>query len=58
MLFRSNLGPIWNAVPILVMDVYEHAYMIDYGVKRSPYIDAFMKNIDWQVVNDRLANLS
>lgn len=53
-----NLGPIWNAVPILVMDVYEHAYMIDYGVKRSPYIDAFMKNIDWQVVNDRLANLS
>ncbi|MBS4032449.1 MAG: superoxide dismutase [Clostridiales bacterium] len=52
-----NLGPIWNAVPILVMDVYEHAYMIDYGVKRPPYIDAFMKNIDWQVVNNRLTNL-
>jgi Fe-Mn family superoxide dismutase len=53
-----NLGPIWNTVPILVMDVYEHAYMIDYGVKRPPYIDAFIKSIDWQVVNDRLANLS
>lgn len=53
-----NLGPIWNAVPILVMDVYEHAYMIDYGVKRPPYIEAFMKNIDWQVVNNRLTKLS
>ncbi len=52
-----NLGAIWNSVPILVMDVYEHAYMIDYGVKRPPYIDAFMKNINWQVVNSRLAKL-
>lgn len=50
-----NLGPIWSAVPILVMDTYEHAYMIDYGVKRPPYIEAFMKVIDWDVVNERLA---
>ena len=41
--------------PILVMDVYEHAYVIDYGVKRPPYIDAFMKNIDWKVCQKRLA---
>lgn len=53
-----NLGPIWNAVPLLVMDTYEHAYMIDYGVKRAPYIDAFMKNIDWQVVAGRLEKIS
>jgi len=52
-----NLGPIWSAVPILVMDTYEHAYMIDYGVKRLPYIDAFMNVIDWAVVNERLAKL-
>lgn len=52
-----NLGPIWNAVPLLVMDVYEHAYMIDYGVKRPPYIDAFMNIIDWDVVSKRLATL-
>ncbi len=50
-----NFGPIWSAVPILVMDTYEHAYMIDYGVKRAPYIDAFMNIIDWEVVNERLA---
>ncbi len=41
-------------IPMLVMDVYEHAYTIDYGVKRQPYIDAFMKNIDWNVCMRRL----
>ncbi|TAN63072.1 superoxide dismutase [bacterium] len=41
-------------VPLLVMDVYEHAYVIDYGVKRPPYIEAFMKNIKWAVVSARL----
>ena len=41
--------------PVLVMDVYEHAYVIDYGVKRPPYIDAFMKNIDWSIAQKRLS---
>lgn len=41
-------------VPILVMDVYEHAYMIDYGVKRPPYIEAFMKNVNWAEAASRL----
>lgn len=45
------------AWPLLVMDVYEHAYAIDYGVKRPPYIDAFMKNINWDVVNRRLERI-
>lgn len=53
-----NLGPIWNAAPVLVLDTYEHAYMIDYSVKRPPYIDAFMNVIDWDVVNERVAKLS
>jgi len=35
--------------------VYEHAYGIDYGVRRAPYIDAFMRNVDWDEVNQRLA---
>jgi Fe-Mn family superoxide dismutase len=43
-----------GTAPVLIMDVYEHAYMIDYGVKRPPYIDAFMKNIDWSVAEKRL----
>jgi superoxide dismutase, Fe-Mn family len=40
--------------PILVMDVWEHAFTIDYGLKRADYIDAFFKNINWGVVQSRL----
>lgn len=45
------------AHPILIMDVYEHAYTIDYGVKRPPYIEAFVKNINWNVCSERLARI-
>jgi Fe-Mn family superoxide dismutase len=44
-----------RSTPLLVMDVYEHAYAIDYGVKRPPYIDAFMENIKWSIVEERFA---
>lgn len=50
-----NVGVPWGAYPLLILDVYEHAYGIDYGVKRAPYLDAFMKNVDWQEVNQRLS---
>jgi len=40
--------------PILVLDVFEHAFMIDYGLKRADYIGAFFKNIDWKAVEGRL----
>jgi Fe-Mn family superoxide dismutase len=40
--------------PILIMDVFEHAYMIDYGLKRADYIEAFFKNIDWKAAEARL----
>lgn len=40
--------------PILVMDVFEHAFMLDYGLKRVDYIEAFFKNIDWRVSETRL----
>jgi Fe-Mn family superoxide dismutase len=41
--------------PLLIMDVFEHAFMLDYGLKRAAYIDAFFANIDWSVVASRLA---
>lgn len=50
-----NIGVPWGAYPLLILDVYEHAYGIDYGVKRAPYLEAFMKNVDWNEVNQRLA---
>jgi Fe-Mn family superoxide dismutase len=40
--------------PILVMDVFEHAFMTDYGLKRADYIEAFFKNIAWDMVESRL----
>lgn len=44
-----------NVIPILVLDVYEHAYMIDYGIDRGKYLDAFVANLDWDVVAKRFA---
>ncbi|TCO73827.1 superoxide dismutase [Marinisporobacter balticus] len=46
-------GGIWNSLPILVLDVYEHAYMIDFGIDRNKYLNVFMQNIDWEVCEDR-----
>jgi superoxide dismutase, Fe-Mn family len=40
--------------PLLIMDVFEHAYMIDYGLKKADYIGAFFKNINWAAVEKRL----
>ncbi|KAJ49753.1 Fe-Mn family superoxide dismutase [Clostridium tetanomorphum] len=50
-----DVGAIWMSYPLLVMDVYEHAYMIDFGIDKSKYIDRFIENINWLVVNNRLA---
>lgn len=48
-----NVYTLTNTIPLLVLDVYEHAYYADYGPKRAPYIDAFFENINWDVVNGR-----
>jgi Fe-Mn family superoxide dismutase len=40
--------------PLLIMDVFEHAFMIDYGLKRADYIESFFKNIDWSAVEKRV----
>jgi len=51
----QNTYPMWNCTPILALDVYEHAYYLDFGTARAQYIDAFLKVIDWDAVNRRLA---
>ena len=48
----QNTFPIWNATPLVALDVYEHAYFIDFGTDRGAYIDTFLANLDWSVVND------
>jgi Fe-Mn family superoxide dismutase len=51
---EHEIGHLSGAVPILVLDVWEHAFMIDYGLKRTDYIEAFFKNINWIAVENRL----
>jgi len=43
-----------DTTPILVMDMYEHAYQMDYGAAAAKYIDAFFVNIQWDRVAARL----
>jgi len=51
---EHETGHLAGCRPILVIDVFEHAFMIDYGLKRADYIAAFFKNIDWKVVESRI----
>jgi len=48
----QNTFPVWNATPLVALDVYEHAYFLDYQTDRASYIDVFLANVDWGVVND------
>jgi len=52
---EHEVGHLAGCRPILVIDVFEHAYMIDYGLKRADYIESFFKNISWDVVAKRLS---
>jgi superoxide dismutase, Fe-Mn family len=42
-----------GGIPILALDMYEHAFHIDFGANAKAYVDAFMRNIDWQAVAGR-----
>ncbi len=50
---EHDVGHLAGTIPLLVMDVFEHAYMIDYGLKRADYIETFFKAIDWSEVVKR-----
>ena len=54
---EHDTGHPAGLAPLLVLDVFEHAYMLDYGTKRADYIKAFIKAINWRVVVDRFENV-
>ena len=54
----QNTFPIWNATPLVALDVYEHAYFLDYQTDRAAYIEAFLRNPDWGVVNGWVSSYS
>jgi Fe-Mn family superoxide dismutase len=43
--------------PLLVLDMYEHAYHMDYGAAAAKYVDAFMQNVNWDEVNRRVEEM-
>jgi Fe-Mn family superoxide dismutase len=53
----QNTYPLWNATPIIGLDVYEHAYYLDFSTRRGDYIDAFLRNLDWNAVATRYAQM-
>jgi Fe-Mn family superoxide dismutase len=47
----QNTFPVWNATPLVALDVYEHAYFLDFETDRAAYIDVFFDNLDYDVVD-------
>lgn len=54
----DHLHGLWDSKIILALDMYEHSYQMDFGANAKAYIDAFFKNINWNVVNARINALS
>ena len=48
----QNTYPIWNCTPLVALDVYEHAYYLDFGTKRADYIDEFFNNLSWPLISE------
>lgn len=55
---EHDTGHLVQGCPILIMDVFEHAYMPQYGLDKLKYIDAFFNNINWAVVAKRYDGIS
>ncbi|OGI15109.1 MAG: superoxide dismutase [Candidatus Moranbacteria bacterium RIFCSPHIGHO2_12_FULL_54_9] len=53
---EHDLGNLVGTAPLIVMDVFEHAYMLDYGIKRAEYIETFFRSLNWPVIEKRFEN--
>jgi len=51
---EHDVGHPAGCQPILILDVFEHAFLTDYGLKRTDYIEAFLKNINWAITEARV----
>jgi len=51
---EHHMGHPVDRSPLVVFDAWEHSYMLDYGLKRADYMESFFKNIDWDVVCQRV----
>jgi Fe-Mn family superoxide dismutase len=51
-------GPLWLAMPLVVIDTYEHAFYIDYQNNKAEYVEKFLKFIDWSEANRRYQSVA
>lgn len=51
---EHDLGLLAGSIPLVVMDVFEHAFVTDYGLKKADYINSFLQNLNWVKVKERL----
>jgi Fe-Mn family superoxide dismutase len=51
---EHDVGHPAGCQPVLILDVFEHAFLTDYGLKRADYIEAFLKNINWAIAESRV----
>lgn len=51
---EHETGHLAGCNPLLILDVFEHAFMIDYGLKRADYIESFFQNLNWEAAGNRL----
>ena len=49
-----NQGGVWNCITLLILDVYEHAYFLDYATGRKNYVEKFMSHIDWSAADEHI----
>ena len=49
-----DVGPIWLGRPLVVIDMYEHAYYLDYTTQRAAYVKAWFDRVDWAEADRRL----
>lgn len=50
---EHGIGAIWGAMPLIALDVYEHAYYHKDGPKRAIYIENFIKNLNWKRIEEK-----
>jgi len=51
-------GAVWGAIPIMALDLWEHAHYTDYGPNKAKYFEVFFKNINWEKINENFEKIS
>lgn len=52
---QASEGASATGAPLIALDMYEHAFHMDYGAAAAKYVDAFMRNLDWEIVEKRFS---